>query len=55
MRKLIIILTLAFAATVYCISAADDNVRYSREVLSNGLTIIIKHNPDSRKKPGCLG
>ena len=48
MRKLIIILTLAFAATVYCISAADDNVRYSREVLSNGLTIIIKHNPDSR-------
>jgi len=27
---------------------AQDNVRYHKETLPNGLTVIIKQNPDSR-------
>ncbi len=48
MRKLVIISVFALVVTVNCVSTDSDNVRYSREVLSNGLTVIIKHNPDSR-------
>ncbi|MCD6163676.1 MAG: insulinase family protein [candidate division Zixibacteria bacterium] len=46
MRILIITLTIALILSLSC----ADNIsnKYTREVLPNGLTVIIKYNPDSR-------
>jgi len=48
MRKFIIILASGLSLILCNPASADKSDNYLREVLPNGLTVIIKHNPDSR-------
>ena len=48
MRKFSVIILVALITVLSGFSLADQNDKYMREVFSNGLTVIVKHNPDSR-------
>jgi len=48
MRKIIVIMALGLSLTLINSTSAGKTDKYLREVLPNGLTVIVKHNPDSR-------
>ncbi|MCP4582812.1 MAG: insulinase family protein [candidate division Zixibacteria bacterium] len=48
MRKSIIIIVALTSLAICGLSSADESGKYLSEVFPNGLTVIVKHNPDSR-------
>jgi zinc protease len=48
MRKFLVISALSLSLLLPVSASADKTDSYLREVLPNGLTVIVKHNPDSR-------
>ena len=48
MQQIRNIVIVALAITMANLALADTSPEYIHEVLDNGMTVIVKHNPDSR-------